>query len=1658
MIAALRVRHGYILMPIVIAVALIATLAFLLSRESTQEINQLGNEIESARGEYLLRAGLQHALQETARQGCGPYTDMTNVSMDADSYSSVLSASVGTLTTYTVDVDQDTHIKQDKPTENKGIDGSIHIQSDFEGKTEIALLRYDLSGLPANAPILSATAWFYLDRHHAQGTVDLHLVNTDWTELDANWLNMNDGFDLDVFTSIPPQSETMVWVPVNLTSQVQAWVNGEEHLGIAFTGTANGLHGQYESRDSSHPPYLEVVVGTPPSPKASLSVSGTLANGSSGSISRSDITLRQYPAKATQLSAGVGAAQDAVLDALSSTSNFGIHDLEVETGSGEQVSLIQFDLPAIPPDARVVSAQLELFHFLTSDIQEGAGADIHRVTRSWVEGTRSGAGGADGATWSTWDGENDWLNAGGEYEQTPVANSEISLATNDWERWEIGGLVQGWIDGTYPNHGLIVKGSGNLDVSFSSGEDVDAELHPRLTIRYTCACGQVCVAPEGAGNLLLVVNDATALTSEELLQQQIFESWGYSVTILDQNATKPEFDAELPNLDVVFISESITKHDQVTQRVLDFSIGVVSQGDEFIDRLGIGSGHSWKTGNSIEITDNTHYITQIFGEGPLRIYNADMDQAVATGAMSLSSQTLAENDTDAALVVIEAGGLLQAGGNAAGRRVTLPTGRVGNIDWNELSANGRLLVQRSLEWAATSIGSISSGNLLMVVEHIDDMHEEEESKQALFESWGFTVSLIDDSDSAAEFDAALLDTDVVFVTRKVSQGKVDDILVDVTAGIVLEEVDLADELGFADDLHKDSDTDLVTTNTHYITLPLNNGPHTILTRSRDLVGVDGTTAFDLEMIGSSDAGNGLVTLDTGDSTLIGTAAGRRVLLPWGDSGYKVKELTGTGLMLLQRSLEWAAGANAPPMLMLVVADPSLLSSRESSKMTEFEALGYIVYLADDDDPPDDLLRLANALDVVYVSESINPAVLGDKLSSTSTGLVNESGGMLDNFGFSDTTTGVIYSDRFDKTSVSHHVTTIFDGAAVTHFTGSLAMPVVSGNLAPGLITAASVGPLVWVLPSLDRNAQRWDTGASAGRRLHLPFGQASMSQLTEDGTTLLYRSLEWAYGAEEPQSIIARWKLDDSIGTTAIDSVGWNDATLAGNPVWIPSILDGALQFDGGNDYATTINNFRPPPIGSVAFWMQVPGEPSDDGQILGLADDWEIRHVSDGTSDGIPSGLVFDLGVADSNNEFVTTVELDAANQWYFVVATYDSESNAYQVYLDGEPHKSGIFAAGLTMPAASPLSLGRRTGSNDDFTGSLDDVRIYNYILSEDEIQDLYIAGTPNAKRYFEVFETIEAPDDDRWEVISLESIGVPADAVVEVVITNKKDKNERWGGVRAVGSVLERRLQLHEAEGRGVDAITMHVQADSASQIEVYSDKDSEVHFVIVGYWTGSSYQEKFQTFDETAAGLWVDENLFDQGIGANQVVEMLLVNVDDSNERQAGVRSRGSTQNRLFTLHEAEGNGTDAVSLMVVTDAASTIQVFSENLGEIEFHVLGSWSDPPGVYTELAAAPLQVTSTSTWEPLELGPLGVPAESVVQLVMANKVENSENFMGTRRVISPLEDRSIQLHEAEAGGGDFVSLHVRVNSASQVEAYANYGNDDSWFYPAGWWALGNP
>ena len=61
---------------------------------------------------------------------------------------------------------------------------------------------------------------------------------------------------------------------------------------------------------------------------------------------------------------------------------------------------------------------------------------------------------------------------------------------------------------------------------------------------------------------------------------------------------------------------------------------------------------------------------------------------------------------------------------------------------------------------------------------------------------------------------------------------------------------------------------------------------------------------------------------------------------------------------------------------------------------------------------------------------------------------------------------------------------------------------------------------------------------------------------------------------------MAHWKLDETEGSIAFDSAGVTacDGTLMGDPVWQPDVgmVDGALQFDGIDDYVSTDPVFNP--------------------------------------------------------------------------------------------------------------------------------------------------------------------------------------------------------------------------------------------------------------------------------------------------------------------------------------------------------------------------------------------------------------------------------------------------------------------------------------------------
>ena len=277
---------------------------------------------------------------------------------------------------------------------------------------------------------------------------------------------------------------------------------------------------------------------------------------------------------------------------------------------------------------------------------------------------------------------------------------------------------------------------------------------------------------------------------------------------------------------------------------------------------------------------------------------------------------------------------------------------------------------------------------------------------------------------------------------------------------------------------------------------------------------------------------------------------------------------------------------------------------------------------------------------------------------------------------------------------------------------------------------------------------------------------------------------------------------------------------------------------------------------------------------------------------------------------------------------------------------------------------------------------MRIYGEALSADEIAELATppeggsddggggGGASGDVGYVEAFETWIPDSRDTWETVDLAAFGVPADAVAEIAVRNDDTGNQRWGGVRAVGSSLDRRLRLHEAESGGLDVVVMHVQVDADGRIEVYSDDPSDVTFALLGYWTGAAYEERFDAFEAGRSGSWIEHSLAAYGVAAGQVAELALSNTSTSRERLAGTRAMGSSLSRRFDLQEAESGGVDAASLMVVAsnDGKAAIEVYAESDSDVDFHLLGFWTTPPGTYTEASADLGQPASSQSWDTLD------------------------------------------------------------------------------------------
>ena len=186
-------------------------------------------------------------------------------------------------------------------------------------------------------------------------------------------------------------------------------------------------------------------------------------------------------------------------------------------------------------------------------------------------------------------------------------------------------------------------------------------------------------------------------------------------------------------------------------------------------------------------------------------------------------------------------------------------------------------------------------------------------------------------------------------------------------------------------------------------------------------------------------------------------------------------------------------------------------------------------------------------------------------------------------------------------------------------------------------------------------------------------------------------------------------------GNGAYDRAGQgNDGTLTNGPARAPGKIGQGLSFDGSNDYVESTSNVLDPTSGplTASAWFKTNSITTNQVIIAQL----------DGTGTGRGWLSINSTGVISSNLGNTVTLGTTAlkTNTWYHAVVT--KLSGVVTLYLDGQNDGSAArtieSATGVTR-----IGIGK-TGLNP-FNGLIDEVRVYNRVLSADEIKRLYNMG---------------------------------------------------------------------------------------------------------------------------------------------------------------------------------------------------------------------------------------------------------------------------------------------------------------------------------------------
>ena len=325
------------------------------------------------------------------------------------------------------------------------------------------------------------------------------------------------------------------------------------------------------------------------------------------------------------------------------------------------------------------------------------------------------------------------------------------------------------------------------------------------------------------------------------------------------------------------------------------------------------------------------------------------------------------------------------------------------------------------------------------------------------------------------------------------------------------------------------------------------------------------------------------------------------------------------------------------------------------------------------------------------------------------------GGQIDNFGSSTTVTDGEW----------HHVVFVFNNGTADLYVDGVKENTISSG------TALGSGSTRYGFLGVGSEASSFDAtkGPTDYHSGLLDDFRMYNKALTEEEILGLYSATKPSSMSSSTDELVTsglagHWSFDDGTinGTTVTDVSGsGNNGTLIGNTNQAAGKIREALLFDGDGDVVNT--NIRPNEIDStpVSFfaWVKIASGAAVDGRqkifsgYAGGADRWDFEYISDKLRFAAYGAGVTAVGATTLNED-----------TWYHVGFVWTPGQDVKLYFNGAEDGSNAVSNSSLDVGVS--FHIGGRAGlSEKEWEGLIDDVRIYNRALTEEEITQLYSMG---------------------------------------------------------------------------------------------------------------------------------------------------------------------------------------------------------------------------------------------------------------------------------------------------------------------------------------------